>query len=273
LAQIFVPQKNESDPFFLLSAAAQGSFTPAQELMNIRKVIWWGGSLLLAVLVMDQFVMPAFVRRGEEFPLPDITSLSTEEARARVEELGLVLLLAGSEHSPARLEGTVLSQEPPAGTFVKPGRPVGVIISKGGELVRVPYLVGVTVRQANLTLSDQGLVPGDINWGYSDSLPPEVVLESQPTAGTLMPKGGRVALVVNQGGVQDTLAMPNLVGATVADADKLLSGLGLELGVAIRQYSKDLIPGTVLEQSEPAGAWVKRGDVIDVVVAAIESDT
>lgn len=226
----------------------------------------------MAILVMDQFVMPAFVRRGEEFPLPDVTTLTTEEARVRVEELGLELLIAGSEHSPARLEGTVLSQEPPAGTLVKPGRPVAVIISKGSELVRVPYLVGVTVRQANLTLSDQGLVPGDIDWGYSDSLPPEVVLESQPAAGTLIPKGGRVALVVNQGGIQDTLAMPNLVGTALQDASGVLDPLGLELGVAIRQYSKDLIPGTILEQSEPPGAWVKRGDVIDVVVAAVEGD-
>jgi len=241
--------------------------------MKFRTALWWVGSLLLALLVMDQFVMPAFVRRGEEFPLPDVTALTTEEARERVEELGLELMLAGSEFSPARLEGTVLSQEPPAGTLVKPGRPVAVIISKGGELVRVPYLVGVSVRQAQLTLSDQGLVPGDIDWGFSDSLPPEVVLESLPAAGTLVPKGGRVALVVNQGGVQDTLAMPNLVGTAVQDATILMDKLGLEIGVAIRQYSKDLIPGTILEQSEPAGAWVRRGEVIDVVVAAEESDT
>jgi eukaryotic-like serine/threonine-protein kinase len=240
--------------------------------MKVRTAMWWGGSLLLAILVMDQFVMPAFVRRGEEFPLPDVTSLTTEEARARVEEVGLVLVLAGSEYSPARLEGTVLSQEPPAGTLVKVGRPVAVIISKGSELVRIPYLVGVTVRQAHLTLSDMGLVPGDIDWGFSDSLPPEVVLESTPSAGILVPKGGRVNLVVNQGGVQDTLAMPNLVGLAVEDANRQLTGLGLELGVTIRQYSKDLLPGTILEQSEPAGVWVRRGDVIDVVVASREGD-
>jgi serine/threonine-protein kinase len=259
----------------LLPKAAGASFNlqmNRRSTMKLRVALWWGGTLLLAVLVMDQFVMPAFVRRGEEFPLPDVTSLSMEDARARLEELGLVLQLAGSEYSPARLEGTVLSQEPPAGTLVKTGRPVAVVISKGSEMVRVPYLVGVTVRQAHLTLSDLGLVPGDIDWGYSDSLPPEVVLESNPGAGTLIAKGGRVALVVNQGGVQDTLAMPNLVGMALEQAGAQLTSLGLELGVTIRQYSKDLIPGTVLEQSEPPGTFVKRGDVIDVVVAAKESD-
>lgn len=240
--------------------------------MKIKYILWWAGSLLLAILVMDQFVMPAFVRRGEEFPLPDVTSLTVEAARSKVEELGLVLQLAGQEYSPARLEGTVLSQEPPAGTMVKVGRPVAVVVSKGSELVRVPYLAGVTVRQAQLSLSDLGLVPGDVQWAYSDSLPAEVVLESQPAAGTLVPKSARVALVVNQGGVQDTLPMPNLVGSTLDQSNAKLDQLGLELGVVIRQVSKDLIPGTVLEQSEPAGAMVKRGDVIDVVVAAREGD-
>jgi beta-lactam-binding protein with PASTA domain len=81
-----------------------------------------------------------------------------------------------------------------------------------------------------------------------------------------------VVLLVNQGGVRDTLAMPNLVGTTLPDAAKLLNEMGLELGVAIRQYSVDLLPGTILEQSEPAGEMVRRGEVIDLVVAAEEGD-
>jgi serine/threonine-protein kinase len=238
----------------------------------MRKVIYGAVALFLLVLLMDNLVMPVFVRRGQEFPLPDVTNKTEEEAREQVEELGLDLIIAASEHSPARLEGTILSQEPPAGTLVKPGRPVSVVVSKGGELVRLPYLRGVTVRQANLTLSDVGLVPGDVNWAFSDSLPPEVVLESQPPAGALLPKGSRVVLLVNQGGVRDTLAMPNLVGTTLPDAAKLLNEMGLELGVAIRQYSVDLLPGTILEQSEPAGEMVRRGEVIDLVVAAEEGD-
>lgn len=238
----------------------------------MRKLIYWAIAALLLVLLMDNFVMPVFVRRGQEFPLPDVTNKTEEAASEQLKELGLELEIVASEHSPARLEGTILSQEPPAGTLVKPGRPVSVVVSKGGELVRLPYLRGVTVRQANLTLSDVGLVPGDVNWAFSDSLPPEVVLESQPSAGALVPKGTRVVLLVNQGGVRDTLAMPNLVGTTLQDAAELLGEMGLELGVAIRQYSMDLLPGTVLEQSEPAGEMVKRGEVIDIVVAAEEGD-
>ena len=76
------------------------------------KLAWTFGGILLAIFIMDSLVMPMFVRRGEEFALPDVTSLTTEEARSIVEAMGLELLVAGSKHSPARLEGTVLSQEP-----------------------------------------------------------------------------------------------------------------------------------------------------------------
>ena len=238
----------------------------------MRKALWWFLSGLLLIFAMDSIVMPLFVRKGQEFPLPDVTALTTEEARATVEALGLELHVVGSEHSPARLEGTVLSQEPLAGTMVKLGRPVEVVISKGGELVRLPYLAGVTLRQASLSLSDLGFLPGDIDWVYSDSLPPEVVIETQPSAGALVPKGSRIRLVVNQGGAQDTLAMPGLVGTQLQDASETLRKLGLELGVVIRQYAADLLPGTVLEQSEPAGEMVRRGEVIDLVIAAKEGD-
>jgi serine/threonine-protein kinase len=145
-------------------------------------------------------------------------------------------------------------------------------VSKGSELVRLPYLMGVTVRQAALSLSDLGLVPGDVEWAYADSLPADVVLATQPAAGSLVPKGSHVQLLVNQGGDRDTLAMPDLVGTRLSDATGLLQELGLELGVVIRQYVTDLLPGTVLEQSEPPGAGVRRGEVIDLVVAAREGD-
>jgi beta-lactam-binding protein with PASTA domain len=78
--------------------------------------------------------------------------------------------------------------------------------------------------------------------------------------------------VVNQGGNLDTVAMPNLVGTQLTQSRDSLEKLGLELGVVIRQQATDLLPGTVLEQSEPGGIMVRRGAVIDLVVAGEEGD-
>jgi serine/threonine-protein kinase len=238
----------------------------------LRKAVWWLVGLGIAVLIMDNIVMPLFVRRGREFALPNVTAMKIDDATLLLADLGLQLQISGEEHSPASLEGAILSQEPLPGTLVKPGRPVRVVVSKGGQLIRLPYLVGVTARQASLTLADLGLAAGDIQWSYSDTLPADIVIASVPEAGTLVPKGTRVNLVVNQGGNQDTLSMPNVVGAQLSDAQRTLDDLGLELGVIIRQPSKDLLPGTVLEQSEPAGSMVHRGEVIDLVVADESGD-
>lgn len=238
----------------------------------MRKLLWGLVGLVAVILLMDNLVMPLFVRKGQEFPLPDITSMQEEQAKTELENLGLELQVTGEEHSPASLEGTILSQIPPAGTMVKPGRPVEVVISKGSQMVRVPYLSGVTVRQATLSLSDAGLIPGEVDWTYSDSLPADVVIATTPEAGALLAKGSRVRLLVNQGGEQEMVAMPNLVGTQVRDASSALEKLGLEMGVIIRQQAQDLLPGTVLEQSEPAGDMVRRGEVIDLVVAAAEGD-
>jgi len=238
----------------------------------VTKAIWWIVGLAVAVILMDNVVMPLFVRQGQEFALPNVVALQVDEAAQLLEEHGLSLEIGGEEHSPAGLEGTILSQEPPAGTMVKLGRPVVVVISKGGQLIRLPYLAGVTVRQASLSLADAGLVAGDVQWSYSDSLPRDIVIATTPEAGSLVPKGSRVQLLVNQGGNQDTVAMPNLVGTQLTHARDLLEKLGLELGVVIRQQATDLLPGTILEQSEPTGAMVHRGGVIDLVVADEEGD-
>jgi beta-lactam-binding protein with PASTA domain len=66
--------------------------------------------------------------------------------------------------------------------------------------------------------------------------------------------------------------MPSLVGTQLNQVRDSLEKLGLELGVVIRQQATDLLPGTVLEQSEPGGVMVHRGAVIDLVVAGEEGD-
>jgi len=66
----------------------------------------------------------------------------------------------------------------------------------------------------------------------------------------------------------ETVGVPNLVGLSAADAQRRVEDYGLRLNVQNEQETPDALPGTVLEQTPPAGAQVSTGTTVNIVVAA-----
>lgn len=93
-----------------------------------------------------------FVSAGaDQIRLPDLVNQTSEDARARVTELGLGLTEDRTDYSPNIPEGTVLATLPEAGVMLNPSDPVTLIVSNG--LVLVPDVRGITVGEANPLLS------------------------------------------------------------------------------------------------------------------------
>ena len=51
------------------------------------KILFWLIVLIIFVLVMDNFVMPAYVRLGKEVELPDVVEMSAENAKKTLEKI------------------------------------------------------------------------------------------------------------------------------------------------------------------------------------------
>lgn len=81
------------------------------------------------------------------FQLPDIRNLDIDEARAQLEQRGLVIENVVETYSPSLAEGLVMASSPEPGTAMRPGDTVTITISNG--LVLVPDVVGLTVGEAN----------------------------------------------------------------------------------------------------------------------------
>jgi serine/threonine-protein kinase len=57
----------------------------------------------------------------------------------------------------------------------------------------------------------------------------------------------------------EEIALPNVLGLTETDAEKLLAGMNLELIVADHAYSSEYAEGLILSQERPEGSAVKEG--------------
>lgn len=115
---------------------------------------------------------------------------------------------------------------------------------------QVPNIVGHTVAEAEDALASAGLT---VDAGSAS--PDDLVLGSDPAPGVSVDSGTTVTLKT----AKATVAVPNVVGETIADAKTALQtvGLGLSAGSAGDTY-------TVTAQNPKAGASVDKGTAVAV---------
>ncbi|MGC7099928.1 PASTA domain-containing protein [Amycolatopsis lurida] len=125
-------------------------------------------------------------------PVPDVTGKSKEEAFRALSEAGFQPFEAGEEFVQNVPAGKVSKTSPPGGTTVTGGdKRVGVFISSA---VQVPNVVGRSPKEAAKILREAGLDP-DFKRGKDDENNDfNLVLETDPPAGTPVGKGTKIKI-------------------------------------------------------------------------------
>ena len=125
---------------------------------------------------------------------PDVYGLSYEEAAQRLQERGFGTIMAVKTPSSLPV-GTVLAQNPAAGTTFTPGQSIELSISGGSTMV--PDMLGRTSEEAAAMLADNSLVPATpIYVETPDASQVGTVLAQTPASGTLAVLGAPVTLSI-----------------------------------------------------------------------------
>jgi len=131
----------------------------------------------------------------------------------------------------------------------------------------VPNVEGMPVSQLDELLGKRALRYGVNDSTYSSAHPPLTVLRQYPPAGSKV-KAGRMILISINRVDAPTVSVPNLVDASVVNADALLSGNELKRG-RIEYVSG---PFRVVKEVKyrgrtlAAGERVPKGSTVDLVV-------
>ena len=178
----------------------------------IPRWVWisLGGLVAVALIALGAWVWST---RLASISVPSLTGIDVDVARTRLAEQGLQLTIAEQRFS-ARPAQTVLSQTPNAGTKLKNGDAVTVVVSAGTEQFSMPDVVGNGVLLATGRLENKGL---EVRVEAEPSqLPSDTVLASNPPAGQPVHTGDIVRLTVAAPGPKAELLLPyDMTGVTV----------------------------------------------------------
>jgi beta-lactam-binding protein with PASTA domain len=140
-----------------------------------------------------------------------------------MEQRNLTVKRQVGRYNPNVPRETVIDQNPPPNSDVKPGRRVYLTVNAGDvPMVSVPDLDGISVREAKNRISSLGLKAGTIE---PDSLPspyPNTITRQNPEPGDSLKKGEAVDLWFSTGLGQDTVRVPGVIGRTTEEARRRL---------------------------------------------------
>lgn len=217
-------------------------------------------------ILFNYILLPAYVRHGGTLSVPDVVGVKLEDAVTKIEEAGLQAVQADSRPDPERPMGTVINQNPGPGSVVKHGRRVYLTISGGEIQVAVPSLRGRSTRDAKFALERYGLKLGSITYASSRSFPENTIMEQSVQPDARVSKGTVVNITVSRGPEVKQIEVPQLVGKSTTEAEKLLMSARLKVGNITFQPSFDLLPNTVVDQFPRAGEMVNEGQAVDLFV-------
>ncbi len=130
--------------------------------------------------------------------VPDVVRRTLQEAQLALEGSGLQTGTLQEGYDEIAKAGTVIRQDPPAGSRVPLDTPVLLLISRGPALVEMPSLVGRTLADARKLLEERGLVITHVRTVATTAAEPGTVMEQSPLAATpLRPGTVQIILTVS----------------------------------------------------------------------------
>lgn len=221
------------------------------------------GGLLLALLVGGGILFVNSLFTVKEVEVPDLISMSENEAREKLGTSGLILEVTDRVFNKDIPEGGIISQNPKPNEKNKITNPVKVVVSKGPRKVVIPNLVGESYDKVKLILEREGLTEGKFEQEYSE-YPNGYVIRQSITAGISVDEGTTIDYVISIG--PEKFVMPNYIGAGIEDVKTDLIVKDLILGNITYESSSEYPVDTVLAQNIKPGTEVSRKSVVDFVV-------
>lgn len=204
---------------------------------------------------------------GKEVVVPNVEGMDYEMADKELGKVGLIMSVVRKEFSSEFAKDEVISQNPGKDRKVKEGRTIEVVISKGAELITVPNITGIDIKDAVIKLGNANLSMGKIDKTYDEEKPEGLVISQDPARGTKHESGTSINVVISQGKQPKRISMPELKGLTIDKARAALENKKLVLGEIKREESTVYVADQIAKQDTEPGVMVEEGSTVNVVVS------
>lgn len=217
-----------------------------------------------------------FSLEGEaQTTVPDISGYELPQALMELQDRDLVPRVQLRTTDDPSLRGYVIDQNPSAGSLVRSGRTIDVIVSRGAVLEELRDYVGMDIEEVRFDLraiTGAG-VPlieiGTVQRVFNEE-DPGTVLEQSPEAGEEITGPIQLDLVISRGPELEEITLSNYEGQHYEEVISDLSELELPFVFEAVPPGPADEDGTVVVQNPDAGTTIEPGSLVNFTIAEPE---
>jgi beta-lactam-binding protein with PASTA domain len=194
-------------------------------------------TLIFGFLMILLIWLNLYTRHGQARPVPNFYGLTLEQTAKLAKKSKVRYQVIDSVYTSLVPRGCVAEQNPKPGFKVKKWRNIVLTVNAHNpEIVAMPNLVDLPIRQAIAMISSSGLQMGELR--YRPDLSVNVVIEQlyngkKIAGGDSLQKGSVIDLILGKGLSNQRTSVPYLIGMALDPArDKILTS-ALNLGTYI----------------------------------------
>ena len=224
-----------------------------------RRVRWrW---IVLAILLLALAGAAAWaLTRPAQVVVPTVLGEKQDAATEILEAEGFEVEI--EEFESEQPPGTVVEQDPRAGTEAEEGSTVTLSVSSGLGTAKVPKVEGLPERRAVKALEDRGFLV-ETEEEFSEEIEAGRAIGTEPAAGTKVEGGSTVTLLVSAG--PNLVTVPGVIGLSQQIAENQIEAADLIPNVETQD--SDQPEGTVVAQDPAALSEIESGSEVTIVVS------
>ncbi len=241
---------------------------------NSRVILLTMLSVVLVVCAACAVVFFLSLKGGEQVMVPAVEGkdLSVALLEMQAKELYPRIQLRYSDRPDDK--GRIIEQEPKAGSIVKAGQRIALVVSRGVIIEKVENYIGQNIDDVRInlqTLFTSNTVPllsvkEPVLYKFSQE-PAGTILEQNPAPDTSITEPIQLTFVVSRGTQNDQLSVPTLTGRSIAEIIAVMEQTDLIFNFTARAPQNDETAGTVVSQLPAGDTQVTKFSVVDAVLA------
>lgn len=248
-------------------------------LLNLAIII------ALAVLILFIFFssLKSITRHGESISVPDVTGMSSSAAMTKISALGLQPVILDTVFYDTLAPLSIVTQTPAASSKVKEDHIIYLTINRAvPPTIQMPNLVGYSLNSASLLLKSFGLHLGTHTYTANlvkDAVVKQMLGDSEIVAGTRIPMGTTIDLIIGDGSGSQMMSVPDIIGMQLSEAKDYISSMNCSIGAVTPDidvqhadsayiYKQNPASTIINEQGQTGHVRMKIGGTIDVWVSS-----
>lgn len=228
-----------------------------------------GCVLLMVIAGLTSFFVS--LRGAEETMVPDLRNEDLMDAMLRLQERGIGAEIEVRFSADPALAGKVIGQSPPAGTLVRAGKVVDLIVSRGARENRIGTYIGRTLADIRAELralfaaGDATIQIGEVTSVFNEEEAGRV-LAQDPPPNTEITSITQVDLVISRGPDVEWIAVPSFIGLPFELAVSRLAQAGIPFVFEVREAEVDEQSGLVVSQEPEPQSELAMGEFVTLTM-------